>query len=58
MIAKIIDMNFTDAFVSLLDGSIMDIGVPHLPPGSKVGDTVNIEPKSTRMINHKTADFL
>jgi hypothetical protein len=57
MLAKIIDMDFTDAFVSLLDGSIIDIGVPHIPPGAKIGDTINVEPKSTRMINHKVVDF-
>jgi hypothetical protein len=57
MLAKIIDMNFTDAFVSLLDGSITDIDVTHLPSGSKVGDTVNVEPNATRVTNHKILDF-
>lgn len=57
MIAKIVDINFTDAFVSLLDGSIIDIGIPHIPPGAKIGDTINVELGSTRMINHRLVDF-
>jgi hypothetical protein len=57
MLAKIVDINFADAFVSLLDGTIIDIGMPHIPPGAKIGDTINVEPNSTRMINHKIIDF-
>jgi hypothetical protein len=57
MIGKILDMNITDAFISFQDGTTVDIGVAHLPPGSKVGDTINIDPMSTRMTNDKLIDF-
>ena len=50
---RIIDMNKTDAFVTFDDGTTMDIGVSHLPPHSKVGDTVNIELNTTKMTNDK-----
>lgn len=57
MIGKILDMSVTDAFISFQDGTTTDIGVSHLPPGSKVGDTINIEPRPTRMTNDKLVDF-
>ncbi len=57
MIGKIIDMNFTDAFINFADGTTMDIGVSKLPAGSKTGDTVNIDPKSTKLTNNKLVDF-
>lgn len=57
MIGKILDMNATDAFITFQDGTTMDIGVPHLPSGSKVGDTINIEPKPVRMTNDKLNNF-
>ena len=54
---KIIDMNKTDAFVTFDDGTTMDIGVSHLPPHSKVGDTVNIEFNTTKMTNDKLTNI-
>ncbi len=57
MTGKILDMNVTDAFISFQDGTTMDIGVSHLPPGSKVGDTVNIEPRPIKMTNDKLNNF-
>lgn len=57
MLGKIIDMNKTDAFISFEDGTTIDVGVPHLPIGSKLGDKINIEPRSTRLSNDKLVDF-
>lgn len=57
MTGKILDMNVTDAFISFQDGTTMDIGVSHLPPGSKIGDTINIEPRPMRMTNDKLTNF-
>lgn len=57
MLGKIIDMNKADAFVSFDDGTNIDIGIVHLPPHVKVGDTVNIDMNSTKMTNDKYVDF-
>lgn len=57
MLGKVIDMNVTDAFINFEDGTTMDIGVPRLPQGTKVGDKVNIEPRPTRLTNDKLVDF-
>ncbi len=57
MIGKIIDMNFTDAFVNFEDGTTMDIGISHLPINSKVGDTINLEPNAIRLKNDKLIDL-
>lgn len=58
MIGKIIDMNFTDAFVNFEDSTTMYIGISHLPIGSKVGDTVNINPKLSTIKNDTFSDNL
>lgn len=58
MLGKIIDMNITDAYISFEDGTTMDIGVSHLPPHSKIGDTVNIDFNSINMINDKLTGLL
>lgn len=42
MFGKIIDMNNTDAFVNLLDGTTMDVSISRLPKNSKVGDSVDL----------------
>lgn len=57
MNGRIIDMNNTDAFVTFDDGTTMDIGVSHLPPHSKVGDTINIEFSTTKMTNDKLTNI-
>jgi hypothetical protein len=57
MIGKIIDMNFTDAFINFEDGTTMDIGISHLPIDSKVGDRINLDPKAIRMKNDKLIDL-
>ena len=57
MIGRIIDMNNTDAFVSLENGVTMDVNKFTLPPNVKVGDTVRIDPGSPRMTNDKLVDF-
>lgn len=57
VIGKILDMNKTDAFVSFEDGTTMDIGVPHLPMGAKVGEMVEIDPIPIKMTNDKLTDY-
>lgn len=57
MIGKIIDINFTDAFVNFEDGTTLDIGISHLPPNSKIGDTVNVNPNSIKIKNDKLIDL-
>ena len=42
MKGKVLDMNKTDAFVSLEDGSTIDLDVSRLSQNVKVGDTVDI----------------
>jgi hypothetical protein len=41
MFGKIIDMNSTDAFITFLDGTTMDVSIARLPKNSKVGDSVD-----------------
>jgi hypothetical protein len=52
MIGKIIDINLMDACVNFNDGRTVNVGVYQLPVGVKVGDKVNIQTGSMRMINH------
>lgn len=47
MIAKVIDLNPTDAFVSFSDGRTMDIGRSRLPRNVNVGDIINIDISTT-----------
>ncbi|NMM61603.1 hypothetical protein HBE96_02615 [Clostridium sp. P21] len=53
MIGKIIDMSFTDAFISFEDGTTLDIGISSLPPNCKIGDTINFNPKNIELKNDK-----
>lgn len=53
MIGKIIDMNITDALISFQDGTTFNIGITHLPVGSKTGDRINIDPISKVALNDK-----
>lgn len=54
MFGKIIDMNNTDAFINLLDGTTMDVSVARLPKNSKIGDTVDLNMGApTNMSNDK-----
>ena len=53
MIGKIIDINITDALVSFQDSTTANIGITHLPPGSKTGDKINIDPISKVTLNDK-----
>ncbi len=57
MLCTIIDMNKTDAFITLEDGTTMDITVNQLPPKSKIGDKVDIPLGSIRLTNDKFIDF-
>lgn len=57
MLGKIIDINTTEAFVNLLDGTTIDIGVSRIPPKSKIGDTIDIPVSSTQFINDKLTGF-
>jgi hypothetical protein len=48
----IIDINNTGAFVELMDGTIKEIPINHLPTNSKLGDTVEVTSfKSLNMMN-------
>lgn len=58
MLGKIIDINNTDAFVELMDGTTMDVSINRIPPNSKVGDKVDIGMnKPLNMLNDKMIDF-
>lgn len=57
MFGRILDMNNTDAFVTFDDGTTADIGLSHLPRGSKVGDKVDIERNPLKITNDKLVDF-
>ncbi|MPM54162.1 hypothetical protein SDC9_100935 [bioreactor metagenome] len=58
MLGKIIDINNTDAFVELMDGTTMDVSINRLPANSKVGDRVDMSMnKPLNMLNDKMIDF-
>ena len=57
MLGKVLDMNFTEAFINFQDGTTKDIGLSKLPKGTQIGDTVNVEPIPLRLSNHKLVDF-
>lgn len=57
MLGKVLDMNFTEAFINFQDGTTKDIGLAQLPKGIKIGDTVNVEPVPMRLSNDKLVDF-
>jgi hypothetical protein len=39
---KVLDMNKTDAFISLEDGTTIDLSVSRLSQNVKVGDTIDV----------------
>lgn len=68
MKGKVLDLNQTDAFIALEDGSTIDISTSRLSNDVKVGDTVEvpISVKSSidnnaflhdKLINEKLVDF-
>ncbi len=58
MFGKIIDMDNTDAFINLVDGTTMDVSISRLPKNSKVGDNVDLNLGSTtNMRNDKMESF-
>lgn len=58
MLGKVIDINNTDAFIELMDGTTIDISINRIPSNSKVGDTINVSMnKSLNMMNDKMIDF-
>lgn len=58
MLGKIIDINNTDAFVDLIDGTTIDVSINRLPSNSRVGDKVDINmTKPLNMLNDKMIDF-
>lgn len=57
MLGKVLDMNFTEAFINFQDGTTKDIELVQLPKGTKIGDTVNVEPTPIRLSNDKLVDF-
>lgn len=58
MIGKIIDINLSEAFVNFNDGRMVNIVVNQLPPGSKIGDTVNIQTGSIGAVNFNSIHLL
>lgn len=58
MLGRIIDMDATDAYISFEDGTTLDIGFAHIPKNSEVGDSVNIELNTTKMIIPKFLNVL
>lgn len=57
MLGKILDINNTDAFVAFDDGTTADIGISHLPKGSKTGDKINIDRTPFQITNDKLQNF-
>ena len=58
MFGKIIDMDNTDAFINLLDGTTIDVSIARLPNNSKVGDSVDLNVSTfTNMNNDKMKSF-
>jgi hypothetical protein len=58
MFGKIIDMNNTDAFINLLDGTTIDVCIARLPKNSKVGDSIDLNMSTpTNMNNDKMESF-
>ena len=58
MFGKIIDLDNTDAFINLVDGTTMDVSISRLPKNSKVGDTVDLNlGTTTNMRNDKMESF-
>ncbi|MCY6370106.1 hypothetical protein [Clostridium ganghwense] len=58
MQGKILDMNKTDAFIVFDNGTTIDLCISHIPPNSKVGDTVNINLSfSNEITNDKMNNF-
>ncbi|MCT8975728.1 DUF3006 domain-containing protein [Clostridium sp. CX1] len=55
MLGKIIDINLSDASVNFHDGRTINIDIYQLPAGVRVGDTVNIQTGSMRMVNYNSA---
>ena len=57
MNGKIIDMNNTDAFINLLDGTTIDVSIARIPKNSKVGDSIELNMEApTNMNNNKMND--
>lgn len=57
MLCTIIDMSKTDAFITLEDGTTIDVTVNQLPPNCKIGDKVDIPVNNVRLTNDKLVDF-
>ncbi|MFD3158469.1 hypothetical protein ACFIJ5_16710 [Haloimpatiens sp. FM7330] len=57
MLGTILDINKTDAFINLQDGTTMDISISKLPRNSKIGDTINIPIDTPTSINNKSIKF-
>lgn len=52
MKGKILDINVTDAFISLNDGTTMDIALSNLPIGIKIGDMVDVPFSTLNSLNN------
>lgn len=52
LLGKIMGIDKTYAFISLEDGSTVDINKAYLPIESKIGDKVNIQPDINKIKNN------
>lgn len=52
MKGKVLDLNQTDAFISLNDGTTMNISLSSLPLGTKPGDMVDIPFSTLNSLNN------
>ncbi|WP_125154586.1 hypothetical protein [Clostridium rectalis] len=57
MIGRIIDMDNSEAFLNLDNGTTVGISKFSLPKNTKIGDTINVNPNLTCLCNHSMNSF-
>jgi len=57
MLGRIIDMDRTDAFVVLEDGTTLDISLSRLPHPVKIGETIDISTTTSNFRNDRMDNF-
>lgn len=58
MQAIVIDINQADAYLSLPDGTNINVAVTHLPTNVKVGEKINLNPSNSMMTNCRISGLL
>jgi hypothetical protein len=53
----LIDINKIEAFITLQDGTTVDIGLCHLPKNIKIGENINVELNCSKMANDRMENF-